>query len=85
MDIVYTPKFIKEYRKLPYSIKLLFERKEAFFKVDPHNPLLKTHKLIGRLDGYLAFSVNFHYRVIFRYKSTAEVYFVAIGGHEIYR
>ena len=85
MQIEYTKHFIKRYKKLPQHIKLIFERKESLFKADPHNPVLKTHKLTGEFNGYSAFSVNFYYRVIFRYKNNKEVYFVEIGGHEVYK
>lgn len=49
MRIVYSKKFISEYKKLPQQIKPLAEKKEKIFKKDAFEPSLKTHRLTGRL------------------------------------
>ncbi len=85
MEIIYTTEFIKLYTKLPQKIKILAQQKEELFIKDLYNPQLRTHKLQGRLYGYLAFSVNFRYRIIFRFRDANSVYFLAIGGHEVYK
>ncbi len=85
MEIIYTAEFIKLYKKLPQKIKTLAQQKEELFIENPFNPQLRTHKLQGRLYGYLAFSVNFRYRIVFRFREANSVYFVAIGGHEVYK
>ena len=51
------------------------------FAVDPQDPLLRTHKLKGNLDGYWAFSVDDDLRVLFRWNG-GEVFLVAIGSHD---
>ncbi len=38
------------------------------FAADPKDPLLRTHKLSGDLDGYWAFSVDDDLRVLFRWQ-----------------
>lgn len=85
MKVAYTKEFIKEFKRLPKDIQILAEQKELLFIQDPYNHQLRTHRLKGKLDGYLAFSINFRYRIVFRFGSDGIVYFLSIGGHEIYK
>ena len=51
------------------------------FSVDPLDPLLRTHKLRGDLNGYWAFSVDDDLRVLFRWEG--EVFtLIALGNHD---
>lgn len=47
MKIVYSSKFIREYKKLPSLVKDQAEQKEKLFREDPFDPRLRTHKLKG--------------------------------------
>lgn len=85
MKIIYSGKFIKEYRKLPKQIKLLAEEKETIFKQNPFDFRLKTHKLKGKLKEFYAFSVAYSWRIIFHFESEDIVGFDTIGTHEIYK
>jgi len=49
MEIIYSPKFAREYKNLPLEIKKIAEVKEAIFRSNPFDAHLKTHKLHG--DG----------------------------------
>jgi mRNA-degrading endonuclease YafQ of YafQ-DinJ toxin-antitoxin module len=85
MEILYSAKFIKQYSKLSSEIKKDFEVKESFFKNDNFDTRLKTHKLHGRFEGFLSFSVNYKYRIVFEYINDKKyVRFHAIGNHDIY-
>jgi len=85
MEIIYSFKFVREYKKLPEKIKKLAEESEPFFRNDPFDPKLKTHKLKGRLDGFLSFSIGYKYRIIFEFGSNKKtVYFHSVGNHDIY-
>jgi len=85
MEIIYSPKFGREYRKLPASVKNLAEEQEIIFRQDPFDPRLKTHKLKGRLNGFLSFSIGYKYRIIFEFaKDKNTVYFHSVGNHDIY-
>jgi len=52
------------------------------FSKNPCNPRLKTHKLVGKLDGLWAFSVGYDYRVVFRFIDAEEVLLIDIGTHD---
>ena len=84
MIIFYSPRFKKRYKKLPKYIKELSIRKTDLFIREPFSPQLKTHKLLGELDGYWAFSVSYSYRVVFKFLDNNTAYFVSIGTHAIY-
>lgn len=85
MKILYSPRFAKEYKKLPLKIKLQAESKEDIFRKDPFDSSLKTHKLSGKLKEFYSFSVNYQYRIVFHLEEEDTVVFDNIGTHEIYR
>lgn len=85
MQIVYTKKFVSDFKKLPKKIRQSAVAKEKIFKKNPFDPKLKTHKLTGKLKGNLAFSINYSYRIIFVLENKNEAWFLAIGTHSIYR
>lgn len=84
MKIYYSSKFEKEYRRLPSKIKLLAEKKEKIFRVDPFESSLKTHKLKGKLSNFWSFSIDYQYRILFEFAKKDEVWFFSIGTHNIY-
>lgn len=45
---------------------------------------LKTHKLKGHLGGRFSFSVNYAYRIVFRYDSKNAVVLLSVGTHAVY-
>ena len=84
MEIRYSPKFRRQYKKLPQEIKAHAEKREAMFRKDPFNPRLKTHKLHGSQEGFMSFSVDYSYRIIFEFEDADIVIFYEIGTHDIY-
>lgn len=73
------------YRKIPVKIRILAEKKERLFRMSAHDPRLKTHALSGELEGRWSFSVNYQYRIVFRFVEDKTVAFLAIGTHEVYK
>lgn len=82
MKIIYSPRFAKNYKKLPLKIKLLAEKREKIFRNNPYDPRLKTHRLTGKLNGFWSFSVDYKTRIIFEIRSENEIWFLAIGSHD---
>ena len=64
------------------ELKNRFWKTLEFFSKNPFNPVLKTHKLTGKLQGLWAFSVSFNCRVIFKFLSDNKVLLIDIGSHE---
>lgn len=86
MEIIYSSKFAREYKKLPKEIKDLAEEQEIIFRKDPFDSKLKTHKLKGSLAGFLSFSIGYKYRIIFEFsKDKKIIYFHAVGDHDVYQ
>ena len=92
MKIIYSPKFAKEYKKLPGRIKSLAEQKEKYFRANPFDPRLKTHKLSGKLKDFWAFLIDQKYRIIFSAEGGSAfggefnlIYFHSAGDHDIYK
>lgn len=86
MNIIYGPRFARDYKKLPDSIKDVAEENEIIFRKNPFNPKLKTHKLKGKLSGFLSFSIDYKYRIIFEFSQDGKTaYFHLVGDHDIYQ
>ena len=85
MNIDYSPEFVRCFKKLPKELKLKALEKEKIFRKNHIDPRLKTHKLSGKLNGRLAFWVDFRTRVIFSFVNPKLVRFLSIGNHDIYK
>mgnify|MGYP001611951755 CR=1 FL=1 len=84
MQIIYSPKFLRQYRKLERDIRHHAEAKEHIFRGNPFDERLNTHKLHGRLSDLWAFSVTTKFRIAFEFGKNQSVTFHTIGDHDIY-
>jgi len=85
MRITVSPRFEKNYKSLPKRIKQKAKEQELFFRKNPFDPCLKTHRLTGREKEAWAFSINYSYRIKFIFLTEDEVLFLDVGTHEIYK
>lgn len=83
--IHFTRRFFKSFEKLPPSVQELAKKKDKWFRNNPFDRRLHTHKLKGELAGAWAYAVNRNYRVLFRFINGSEVIYYDIGTHEVYR
>jgi addiction module RelE/StbE family toxin len=82
MQIEYSKKFIKEFKKCPNLVKQAFKERLQIFINNEHHPILNNHCLIGELKDRRSINVNGDWRAIFRKIDSGKiVYFVAIGTH----
>ncbi len=84
MKVAYLPIFVRQYKKLPDSLRNEVDEKIALFQENPAHPFLKTHKLKGIFKECFSFSVNYQYRIVFKYLSKNEAVLLAVGDHSIY-
>jgi len=84
MEIYYSSKFAREYKKLPLKIKKRAEAAEKLFRENPLHPKLRTHKLKGRLKEFWSFSIDEKYRIIFEFQQKNLIWFHSVGDHSIY-
>ena len=80
-----TNHFIKSYTMLSENIKTVAKKREMIFTNNPFDQRLKTHKLKGKLKDYWSYSINYQYRILFRFLDKETVIYHDIGTHEIYK
>lgn len=84
MEVIYSSKFAREYKKLPVAVKDTAEEQEIIFRANPFHPKLKNHKLKGKLNGFLSFSIGWKYRIIFEFANNKRTaHFHSVGNHDI--
>jgi len=84
INIKYTPEFIRSYKKQIKPLQEEIEAKILELGNASNHKTLKVHKLHGRLRGYWSFSINYKYRIIFRYVEKNTIAIVTVGDHSIY-
>ena len=84
IQISFKPTFVKQMNKLKKElVEEVFEKIELF-KNEKNHKLLKVHKLHGKLSEHFSFSVNYKFRIVFKYERKSQVVFLDIGDHDIY-
>ena len=85
IQISFKPTFVKQMNKLEKElVEEVFEKIELF-KNEKNHKLLKVHKLHGKLSEHFSFSVNYKFRIVFKYERKSQVVFLDIGDHDIYK
>lgn len=84
-EIIFSRSYLKAFSKLSINVRKLVLKKERGFRENCFDSKLKTHKLSGSLEGYYAYSVNYKYRVLFRFINKETVFFIDIDTHDIYK
>jgi mRNA-degrading endonuclease YafQ of YafQ-DinJ toxin-antitoxin module len=87
MKIAFAQSFTKAFRKrntLDPALESLFWSKVERFIRDPFDPVLKTHKLSGRLKDFWSFSLGYDSRVVFYFTDgkPKKAVFIDIGTHD---
>jgi len=85
MNIYYASRFERSLKKLPTTFKSLVDERAGIFRANPFDPRLKTHRLVGKLEGYWSFSLTYKHRVLFRFVDAHAVEFIDVGDHRVYR
>lgn len=67
VNIYPTGHFKKAYKQLPQKLKDRAKQKEEKFIAAPFDPSINTHRLKGKLKNYWTYSVNYTYRIMFRF------------------
>ena len=83
MEILYTARFIRSYKKLPQAVQSDVESALEDFKDKKNHEQLKLHKLHGNMKPYHAFSANFSYRIVVKIEKNIS-YCMDVGDHTVY-
>ncbi|MEO6577912.1 MAG: type II toxin-antitoxin system mRNA interferase toxin, RelE/StbE family [Candidatus Limnocylindria bacterium] len=81
MRIRASSRFLRRAKKLREPQATMLRAVLRRFAADPRDPLLRTHKLKGELDGYWSFSVDGDLRVVFRWDDDI-AFLVNLGSHD---
>jgi mRNA-degrading endonuclease RelE of RelBE toxin-antitoxin system len=82
MEILYADEFVKQFKHLPKRIQQRAVKQEEIFKENPLHPSLNTEKLSPKSKQLWSIRIDRKYRIIFRFNSDQNVYFMAIGEHD---
>ncbi len=85
MQIIYSSKFKREYKKLTSELKTSAKKKEKIFRKNPFQASLNTHKLSGDLKDFWSFSISYSHRIIFEFAPKEVIHFHSVGSHDIYK
>jgi mRNA interferase YafQ len=90
INLVFSQSFKRAFKttiKRQPDLKSKIEAKLRLLADDPYNPMLRTHKLKGKLSGAWAFSVEYNCRIIFNFEPNPEtkeeeINLIDIGTHD---
>jgi mRNA-degrading endonuclease YafQ of YafQ-DinJ toxin-antitoxin module len=74
-------RFLRKAKKLREPQASMLRAVLRRFATDPRDPLLRTHKLKGDLDGYWSISVDDDLRVLLRWDGD-DAFLVNLGSHD---
>ena len=63
------------------ALKKRYLERVTLFTINPSDPILKDHKLTGKMREYRSFSIKGDFRVVYRKESETVVTFTDIGTH----
>jgi mRNA interferase YafQ len=81
MKITTTKKFNKKLKKHSKKIQTEFKKRIKIFVLDINNPILKTHKLSGKLKDLWSFNISADIGVVFDKSQKDVIILVDIGSH----
>ena len=82
IEIEFSRRFLKNYKKLPPKIKTAFKKRIKLFESKPFSPILNNHSLKGRLNHHRSINITGDWRAIYSpTKSGKKVTFKLIGTH----
>ncbi|OGL72994.1 hypothetical protein A3E39_02525 [Candidatus Uhrbacteria bacterium RIFCSPHIGHO2_12_FULL_60_25] len=83
--ILYSSHFERALRAVRDEHHMIIDEREKMFRSNCFHPLLKTHKLRGKLQKYWSFSITHSHRIMFEFLDSHSVAFIDIGDHAIYK
>ena len=83
--ISFKPTFVRQMNKLEKDLADEVFEKIELFKNDKNHNSLKVHKLHGKMLGRFSFSVNYKYRIVFKYEQKNQAVLLDIGDHDMYK
>ncbi|MGA9381975.1 MAG: type II toxin-antitoxin system mRNA interferase toxin, RelE/StbE family [Phormidium sp.] len=87
--ITWTPKSIRNFKSLVRrnpQLRLLIEETLRTLASDPFYPTLRTHKLQGDLSNVWSCSIDYSYRILFKFVTDSDgedaILLIKMGDHD---
>lgn len=81
MQISFSNKFKKQYKKLSIYIKDKFNERLLIFSKDKNNFILNNHKLHGKFKNFKSIDITGDIRAVYEEMGESFIHFVSIGSH----
>lgn len=83
--LIWDDSFVRKLRKLTKNNKQigeLFQSRIELLEIEPFHPILKTHKLQGKLKKFYSSSLDYSYRFVFDLMDNDTIQLIDIGTHD---
>ena len=85
MEVSFAPAFSRQLQKLETALQQETIETIDLLRNKENYRALEVHKLNGRMAERYSASVNYKYRIVFKYLSNTEVVLLAVGDHDVYK
>jgi addiction module RelE/StbE family toxin len=83
MQIIYTKRFERAYKKLSHVQRTWTDETIRLFAENPMAPALRNHELKGKLKGIRSLKAGYDLRILYTEQDGhAVVFFIEVGTHE---
>ncbi len=84
IEVYFSEQFLKKLDRLERDVKEEVYAKTEKFRHLSNHPMLKVHKLHGKMKDKYSFSVSYKIRITFKYITKNSVVFLTVGDNNIY-
>ena len=89
-NLAWSPQFLRAFKRLVRQnpqIRSSIELTLNQLATDSFHPTLRTHKLKGELAGIWSCSIDYSYRILFKFvtnpdSNAEEIYLLTLGSHD---
>jgi len=81
MEIKYSKRFLKQFKKCPKKIQEAFIKKQNLFIRDTNHPRLRNHSLSGKFKNFYSINITGDWRALYQKDDNKIIIFVLIGTH----
>ena len=85
IEVAFSTSFLKAYKKRiskNSDLVALFKSKLEIFIQNPYSTELRTHKLSGKMELLMSFSIKYDLRILFYFAEPRKAVFIDIGTHD---
>ncbi len=81
MQIIFSKRFKKQYKKLPPKLQKQTKNRIELWQEQPDNPILRRHKLEGELNNFYSINISGDLRALYEVIDNDIYIYEMIGSH----